>query len=77
MTINRAIVNRANVNRAKARQWCKTDYPGNLTADEVYKMIMLHKYQRKSCSQLAQQFGITRGQAYNILSSCQVGGCCG
>ena len=70
-------VNRAVVSRTKARQCSKTSYPGNLTADDIYKMMMLHKYQRKSCTKLAQQFGITRSQAYDILSRRQIGGCCG
>lgn len=65
-----------NISRTKTRPG-KSTLPGNLTADDVYKMVMLHKYQRKSCSHLAKQFGITRGQAYDILSSRQVGGCCG
>lgn len=43
-------VNRAVVSRTKARQCSKTSYPGNLTAYDTYKMMMLHKYQRKSCS---------------------------
>ncbi len=51
--------------------------PGNLSDEDVYKMMMLHKYQRKSCSQLARQFGITQGEAYNIIASRQIGGGCG
>jgi hypothetical protein len=51
--------------------------PGKLTDEDVYKIIMLHKYQRKSCAQIARQFGITRAQAYDILARRQVGGCCG
>jgi hypothetical protein len=51
--------------------------PGNLSDEDVYKMMMLHKYQRKSCAVLARQFGITRAQAYDILARRQVGGCCG
>lgn len=55
----------------------RSTLPGNLNDEDVYKMMMLHKYQRKSCAQLAQQFGITRAQAYDILAKRQVGGCCG
>ena len=51
--------------------------PGNLTHEDVYKMMMLHKYQRKSCAQLARQFGITRAEAYDLIARRQVGGCCG
>ena len=40
-------------------------------------MVMLHRYQRKTCAQLAQQFGITRSQAYDLIARHQVGGCCG
>jgi hypothetical protein len=55
----------------------KTGLPGNLSDEDVYKMIMLHRYQRKTCEQLAQQFGITRSQAYDLIARRQVGGCCG
>ena len=51
--------------------------PGNLTHEDVYLMMMLHRYQRKSCDQLARQFGITRPQAYDLIARRQVGGCCG
>jgi len=51
--------------------------PRNLTDDDVYLMMMLHKYQRKSCDQLARQFGITRAQVYDLLARRQIGGCCG
>ena len=51
--------------------------PENLTDEDVYKMVMMHKYQRKSCAQLARQFSITRAQAYDIIARRQIGGCCG
>ena len=55
----------------------KKPLPGNLSDDDVYLMVMLHKYQRKNCDQLARRFGISRGQAYEILAKRAVGGCCG
>jgi transposase len=51
--------------------------PGKLTDDDVYLMMMLHRYQRKSCEQLARKFGISRAQVYDLLARRQVGGCCG
>ena len=51
--------------------------PGNLSDEDVYKMMMLHRYQRKSCAQLARQFGITPAQAYDLIARRQIGGCCG
>ena len=51
--------------------------PGNLSHEDVYKMIMMHRYQRKTYVQLARQFGITAAQAYDIIARRQVGGCCG
>ncbi|MCP4982864.1 MAG: helix-turn-helix domain-containing protein [Gammaproteobacteria bacterium] len=51
--------------------------PGNLTDENLYKMMMLFKYQHKSCAQLARQFGITRAQAYDLIARRQVGGCSG
>jgi hypothetical protein len=55
----------------------KTGLRGNLSDEDVYKMVMLHRYQRKTCAQLAHQFGITRSQAYDLIARRQVGGCCG
>ena len=55
----------------------KRRLPGNLTDEDVYRMVMLHRYQRKSCAQLARQFGITHGEAYDLIARRQVGGCCG
>jgi hypothetical protein len=55
----------------------KIRLPGNLTDEDVYKMVMLQRYQRKSHEQLARQFGITRAQVYDLIARRQVGGCCG
>lgn len=51
--------------------------PGNLSDEDVYHMVMLHHYQRKSCAQLARRFGITYSQAYDLIARRRVGGCCG
>ena len=51
--------------------------PGNLNDEDVYKMFMMHKYQRKTYLQLARIFGITAAQAYDLIAKRQVGGCCG
>lgn len=51
--------------------------PGNLTDEDVYKMVMMHRYQRISCAQLARLFRISTAQAYDIIARRQVGGCCG
>ena len=40
-------------------------------------MVMLHKYKRMSCQQLAKRFGITSGQAADIIARRAIGGCCG
>ncbi len=48
-----------------------------LTADEIYHMVMLHTYQNKSCRQLARQFGISEGKAYEIVARRSNSGCCG
>jgi hypothetical protein len=68
-------VQRTSNSRNKSRS--KSSLPGNLRDEDVYKMMMLHRYQRKTCAQLAQQFGITRSQAYDLIARRQVGGCCG
>ena len=51
--------------------------PGKLTDEDVYKMMMLHRYQGRSCAQLARQFGISHAQAWDLIARRQVGGCCG
>ena len=64
--------------RIQANRRCRVrNLPNGLTDEDVYKMMMLHKYQRKSCAHLARQFGITQGEAYNIIARRQIGGCCG
>jgi transposase len=40
-------------------------------------MVMMHRYQRKSCAQLARAFGVSAAEAYDIIARRQVGGCCG
>ena len=51
--------------------------PGNLSHEDVYKMMMLHRYQGRSCARLARQFGISHAQAYDLIARRQAGGCCG
>ena len=65
------------ISNSSNKSHSKSVLPGNLSDEDVYKMIMLHRYQRKTCQQLAQQFGITRSQAYDLIARRQVGGCCG
>ena len=48
-----------------------------LSDEDIYLMFMLHRYQRKSCDQLARRFGISRARVYDLLARRQVGGCCG
>ncbi|MEM7292111.1 MAG: helix-turn-helix domain-containing protein [Pseudomonadota bacterium] len=57
----------------------RSNNPDNAGLDDetIYLMMMLHKYQRMSCRDLARRFGITQGQAYNIIAKRQIGGCCG
>ena len=62
--------------QSAVRRRCSS-LPVKLTDEDVYKMMMLHKYQRKTCAQLARQFGISRAQAYDIIARRQIGGCCG
>lgn len=48
-----------------------------LTPEEIYLMVMLHKYQGKSCAELARRFSIPPGQAYDIIAGRSHSGCCG
>jgi hypothetical protein len=61
----------------KTRNRRRQVLPGNLNDEDVYKMTMLHRYQRKTYVQLARLFGITTAQAYDLIAKRQVGGCCG
>ena len=40
-------------------------------------MMMQHRYQRKSCAQLARLFGITQGKSYDLIARRKIGGYCG
>lgn len=56
---------------------CALSSKYGLSDEETYLMVMLHKYKRMSCQQLAKRFGITSGQAADIIARRAIGGCCG
>ena len=55
----------------------RASLPGNLSHDEVYTMLMLYRYQCKSCAWLAREFKLSHAQVRDIIGRRQVGGCCG
>ena len=61
---------------AKKRTSCRA-VKAPVDDETIYLMMMLHKYQRVSCRDLARRFGISEGQAYDIIARRQIGGCCG
>ena len=63
--------------RQSCRPGSRRPLPGKLTDEDVYRMVMMHRYQRKSCAQLARAFGVSAAEAYDIIARRQVGGCCG
>lgn len=64
------------VRRPKVRA-CTKSKKGNLSDEDIYHMYMLHTYQKKSCRDIARQFGITPGEAYDIIARRSNSGCCG
>lgn len=58
----------------RVRKQTKT---ADLSDEDIYHMVMLHTYQRKSCGEIARQFGITPARAYEIIARRGHSGCCG
>ena len=48
-----------------------------LSDSDIYHIVMLHSYQRKSCREIAKQFGVSTGEVYEILASRTSTTCCG
>ena len=48
-----------------------------LTDEDIYLMVCLHRYQRKSCEQIARQFGVSQGKVKDLIARRSNSGCCG
>ena len=48
-----------------------------VSADDIYLMVCLHRYQRMSCEKIARRFGLPQGRVRDIIARNGYGGCCG
>lgn len=48
-----------------------------ISDDDIYLMVCLHRYQKKSCEQIARRFGLTAGVVKDIIGRRSNSGCCG
>jgi transposase len=65
------------ITRRPVVRTCIQSKKSNLSDEDIYHMFMLHTYQKKSCREIARQFGITPGEAYDIIARKTNSGCCG
>ncbi len=48
-----------------------------ITDEDIYHMLMLHKYQRASLRSIAQKFSLSVGEVRTIIGRRSGGSCCG
>ena len=48
-----------------------------ITDEDIYHMLMLHKYQRLSLRRIAQRFSLTESEVRTIIGRRTGGSCCG
>lgn len=48
-----------------------------ITDEDIYLMVCLHRYQHKSCEQIARRFGLSQGKVKDIIARRAGSGCCG
>ncbi len=60
-----------------AHTYIRKDTKRPLTDEDIYHMLMLHKYQRVSLSKIATRFGLSVTQVRNIIGRRSGGSCCG
>jgi hypothetical protein len=59
------------------RKYYRKDTKKPITDEDIYHMLMLHKYQRKSLSQIARQFSLDVSDVRTIIGRRTGGSCCG
>lgn len=59
------------------RRYQRADNQGTISDEDIYHMLMMHKYQRTSIRKLAQKFSLTDTQVRTIIGRRTGGSCCG
>lgn len=59
------------------RQYRRRDNQKLVGDEEIYTMLMEHKYQRTSIRRLAQKYSLTETQVRTIIGRRNGGSCCG
>lgn len=59
------------------RRYQRKDNKKLITDEDIYHMLMLHKYQRKSLRQIAQKFSLNESEVRTIVGRRTGGSCCG
>jgi hypothetical protein len=60
-----------------ARKYFRKDNKKPVSDEEIYHMLMLYKYQRKSLNQIARQFSLEVSEVRTIIGRRSGGSCCG
>lgn len=60
-----------------ARKYTRHDNNKPITDEDIYHMLMLHKYQRASLQKIANQFSLSAGEVRAIIGRRTGGSCCG
>lgn len=59
------------------RGYHRKDNKKPITDEDIYHMLMLHKYQRVSLRRIAQKFSLDVSQVRTIIGRRSGGSCCG
>ena len=59
------------------RRYRRRDNGREVTDEDVYTMIMLHQYQRKTVGEIARRFSIDPIEARVLIGKRTGGSCCG
>ena len=60
-----------------SRIYRRRDNKNLITDEDIYHMLMLHKYQRLSLRRIAQRFSLTESEVRTIIGRRSAGSCCG
>ncbi len=60
-----------------ARHYKRKDNKKPITDEDIYHMLMLHKYQRVSLSRIAHKFSLSVTDVRTIIGRRSGGSCCG
>lgn len=60
-----------------SRIYRRRDNKKLITDEDIYHMLMLHKYQRLSLRRIAQRFSLAESEVRTIIGRRTGGSCCG